>query len=77
MFEQWADKADPSVRLVTRRGTSLPADLGPRDWMLVGEIDVSEETAEAVQRKGFAFLHDDGPLPIEPGSRSDSNAARA
>ena len=71
MFEHWADKADPSVRLVTKKGSSLPADLGPRDWKQVSEIEISTETAEAVRRIGFAFVRDSGPSPLDANSRND------
>ncbi|MCW6513155.1 hypothetical protein [Lichenifustis flavocetrariae] len=76
MFEQWIDKSDPSVRLVTSQGSSLPADLGPRDWKLLGPIEPPAEIVEKVQTVGFAFFHSDESEPA-PGGLNNSNAAGA
>ena len=76
MFEQWVDKAEPSVRLITKQGSALPAELGPRDWMCLGPAEASAEIALAVERMGFHFFHSEDPLP-DPDRLKNSNAAGA
>ena len=76
MFELWADKEKPEVRLVVRRGSGLPADLGPRDWLLLGPTEPSPDIARQVEVAGYAFVHSNEPPPA-PGRLKDSSAAGA
>ena len=74
MFELWVDKIDTTVRLVTKQGSALPADLGPRDWKRLGPFDPDATVAAAVQTLGFHFYHSDEPVP-DPASLKDANAS--
>ena len=74
MYELWMDKAEPSVRLVTRSGSGLPADLGPRDWKRLGPFNPDPATADAVATRGYHFFHTEEPVP-DPASLKDSNAS--
>ena len=63
MFEVWAEKSQPSVRLVLRPGSGIPAELGARDWIKIGPIDPDPAVAAAVEEKGFAFFETDEAVP--------------
>ncbi len=76
MFEVYADKAEPAVRLVVPAGSGLPAELGPRDWLSLGPFSPDAATAEAVATHGHAFIRSSEPLP-ESARLEDSNAAGA
>ncbi len=74
MYEMWADKAEPTVRLVISQGGTLPQNLGARDWLSLGIFEPSPETAAAIATHGFAFIHSDAPLP-DPGESNNAHAS--
>lgn len=63
MFEVWAEKSQPSVRLVLKQGSGMPAELGARDWIKVGPIDPDPTIATEVETKGYAFFETDEAVP--------------
>lgn len=63
MFEEWAEKSKPSVRLVLKPGSGMPASLGARDWIKLGSITPEPGIANAVEEKGYAFFETDAPVP--------------
>ena len=76
MFEIWADKAEPTLRLVTRIGSALPAELGPRDWLRLGPYRPDPSILTEVETRGFHFFHSDEPLP-DPDQLKNANAGGA
>ena len=76
MFELWADKKEPAVRLVVPAGAGLPADLGPRDWLLLGPAEPDAEVRRAVAERGYHFLRQESPIP-DPDRLKNSDAAGA
>ncbi len=76
MFELWANKDQPATRLVVRAGSGLPAELGPRDWLLLGPAEPDPETARRVESVGYAFVQSDAPLP-DPARLENDDAAGA
>ena len=63
MFEVWAEKSQPSVRLVLRQGSGMPAELGARDWIKVGPITPDPKIAGEVETKGYAFFETNEAVP--------------
>ena len=76
MFDVWICKEAPTLRLVVTAGGSLPADLGQRNWKLVGPLTPAEPVAADVEKHGFAFFHSDEPVP-DPDSLKNSNGSGA
>lgn len=76
MLEVWVCKEQPSARLVVARGAALPADLGSRDWTLLGPFQGSAEVAREVDRQGYHFFHSTERVP-DPADLKDDNAAGA
>lgn len=63
MFEVWAEKSQPSVRLVLKQGSGMPAALGARDWIKLGPISPEPAVAGQVEEKGYAFFETDEAVP--------------
>jgi hypothetical protein len=63
MFEVWAEKSKPSVRLVLKSGSGMPAELGARDWIKVGPITPDPAIAAQVEAKSYAFFETDEAVP--------------
>ena len=76
MFELWADKKEPAVRLIVPAGAALPAELGARDWLLLGPAEPDAEVARAVAAHGYHFFRQDGAMP-DPDRLNNSDAAGA
>jgi hypothetical protein len=76
MFELWADKKEPAVRLIVPAGSDLPADLGPRDWMLLGPAEPDAEVARAVAARGYHFFRSETPI-LDHDRLKNSDAAGA
>ena len=56
MFECWVYKDEPHVRLVVKAGSSVPSDLGHKDWKLLGPWDADADTAHEVEHRGFHYF---------------------
>jgi hypothetical protein len=56
MLEVWICKEEPSVRLMVPSGATMPANLGNRDWQLIGPFEGSAEVARQVAEKGYFFI---------------------
>ncbi len=76
MFEVWAEKSQPSVRLVLKQGSSMPAELGARDWIKLGSIAPDPAIAGEVETKGFAFFETDEAVP-DPDRLKNSEGSGA
>lgn len=63
MFEVWAEKSQPSIRLVLKAGSGMPAELGARDWIKIGPIAPDPAIAASVEEKGYAFFETDEAVP--------------
>ncbi len=76
MFEVWAEKSQPSVRLVLKQGSGMPAELGARDWIKIGPITPEPGLAREVEEKGFAFFETTEAVP-DPDRLKNSEGAGA